>query len=193
MKSFIFKSFSGIWHPSESSGHPRAKSGKVGHAWASLGMNTPKCHTRLLPSMDVYLHAKSQSEISTPSRDIIVERILRSDWPRAFWPKTQEQDFSWTCGFRRMIKGHKIFDLRQKKVHINGLIFCQNTKKSIFRLIFLKISQTRFFLKNRALSLFSVYGPLTSYQKSEKTDEPILRKTLDRQTERQTDGQTDRP
>ena len=62
---------------------------------------------------------KNQSEIWSPSRDIIVERILRSDWQRAFSAKTQERDFSWTCGFRRMIKDHKI-----KKVHINGLMEC---------------------------------------------------------------------
>ena len=76
-KIFHFKSFPATSHPSESPAPPRAKLGKVGHAWASLGMTTPKCHIRLLPFMDVYLHAKNRSEISTPSRDIIVERKFR--------------------------------------------------------------------------------------------------------------------
>ena len=34
----------------------------------------------------------------------------------------------------------------------------------------------RIFLKNRALSLLSIYGPLTSCKISEKTNEPIPRK-----------------
>ena len=44
--------------------------------------------------MDVYLYATNHSEISTPSRDIVVERILQSDWPRAFWPKFQELELN---------------------------------------------------------------------------------------------------
>jgi hypothetical protein len=42
-----------------------------------------------------------------------------------------------------------------------------------------KFGQTGFFPKNRAPSLFSVYESLTSYRKSEKTLEPIPRKTGD--------------
>ena len=45
-----------------------------------------------------------------------------------------------------------------------------------------------FFFENRALSLFSVYGPLSSCRKSEKTNDPILRKTLEGRTDR---GRTD--
>ena len=146
MKSFIFKSFSGIWHPSESSGHPRAKSGKVGHAWAGLGMNTQKCHTRLLPSMDVYLHAKSQSEISTPL----------SDWPRAFSAITRERDFSRTCGFRRKLEDIMFFHFKQKKVHINGLDFRQNAKNLVFQHKCCKISILRFFFENPAPLRFVV-------------------------------------
>ena len=42
------------------------------------------------------------------------------------------------------------------------------------------------------LSLFCVYWPLTSCKKSEKTNEPILRKIGDGQTDWRTDWQTDR-
>ena len=38
------------------------------------------------------------------------------------------------------------------------------------------LGKTRIFPKNRAMSLFYVYKPLTSYKKSEKTNEPIPRK-----------------
>ena len=46
----------------------------------------------------------------------------------------------------------------------------------IWLTFFLKISQTRFFPKNRTPSLLTLYGPLTSCKRSEKTLEPILRK-----------------
>ena len=131
-ETFHFKSFPGTCHHSESPGHPRAKSGKVGHAWASLGMTIPKCHTQLLPFMDVYLHAKNQSDISTPSRDINNQRILQSDWPRAFWPKTRQPEFSQTCGFRRMIENHNIFHLRTLWTNISWLNFSLKSKNPIF-------------------------------------------------------------
>ena len=43
------------------------------------------------------------------------------------------------------------------------------------------------FGKNRASSVFSVYGPLTSCKELKKTNEPILRKTPDRLTDWQTE------
>ena len=46
-----------------------------------------------------------------------------------------------------------------------------------------KNGQMDFFLKNRATSVFIIYGPLTSCKKSEKNNEPILRKASDRQTD----------
>ena len=44
----------------------------------------------------------------------------------------------------------------------------------------------RVFFKNLAPSLFFPYHPLTSCKKSEKTNEPILRKVCDEQTDTQT-------
>ena len=41
-----------------------------------------------------------------------------------------------------------------------------------------KFEQTGFFPKKRAPSLLTLYGPLTSCKRSEKTLEPILRKSL---------------
>ena len=45
-----------------------------------------------------------------------------------------------------------------------------------------------FFFKNRAPSVFIIYGPLTSCKKSEKSNKPILRKL----TNERTNGRTDR-
>ena len=110
---FYIKLFPDSLHPSRSPDAPQAKSGKFGHAWASLGMTNPKCSTQPLPFMDVYQHAKNQSEGSTPSRDVSDQRFLQSDWSRAFWAITREPDFSETCGFLRMIEDHKDFHFKQ--------------------------------------------------------------------------------
>ena len=40
----------------------------------------------------------------------------------------------------------------------------------------MNISKSRIFFKNPTLSLFYLYSPLTSYKKSEKSLEPLLRK-----------------
>ena len=61
-------------------------------------------------------------------------KIERSDWLRAFRRMSLgKQDFSRKIVFRRMIEDHEFFHFRQKKVHINGLDFCQNSNNLIFR------------------------------------------------------------
>ena len=47
---------------------PRAKSGKVGHDWASLGMTTLMCHA--LPLMVLHHHAKYYQKCPSGSEDI---------------------------------------------------------------------------------------------------------------------------
>ena len=44
--------------------------------------------------MNLYNHAKNQVISSFYSRDIFSLKILQLDWPRAFWPISQEPDFS---------------------------------------------------------------------------------------------------
>ena len=44
--------------------------------------------------MNLYQHAKNQAFSSLCSRDRVDVNILQSDWPRAFWPITQETHFS---------------------------------------------------------------------------------------------------
>ena len=65
--------------------------------------------------------------------------------------------------------------------------FCVKVQKPYFGAIFEKM---RIFPKNPALSLFYVYGPLTSCKKIEKTNESILRTLRHGQTDGRTDGQT---
>ena len=147
-------------HPSGSPQPPWAKSGKVGHAWASLGMTTPKCRTQLLPFMDVYLHAKNQSEISTTSGDTSNQRILQSDWPRALWAITREPEFSQTCGFREKSDNNSTLHFRPFPAKTNDSILRKSQKSPFlghFGHFWGNLAQTRIFPKNRALSLFSLY------------------------------------
>ena len=46
---------------------------------------------------------------------------MQSDWPRGFLHLTQEQDFSQTRGFNKMIKVIMVHDLNPKDLTINGL------------------------------------------------------------------------
>ena len=138
-------------------------------------------------------HAKNHPKRSSGSWDIKLTRIERSDWPRAFWSITREPDCSWTCGFRRKLGDHKVYRFKVIPVKTNDSIFQKSRKTLIlghFGPFLPKFGQMRFFLKNRALSVFITYCPLTSCKKSEKTNEPILRKSWDRLTDWLTDWQT---
>ena len=44
--------------------------------------------------MNLHQYAKNQAFSSFCSRDIVNLKILQSDWSRAFWPISQELDFS---------------------------------------------------------------------------------------------------
>ena len=84
--------------------------------------------------MDVYRHAKNQSEETSPSRDTSDQRFLQSDWPRAFCmklgvhkrKKVTEHDFSENSHFsKKCEKGPKrpknrVFGLLRK---IESLLF----------------------------------------------------------------------
>ena len=59
--------------------------------------------------------------------------------------------------------------------------FQNKVKCSFFWLFLPKFRQKWIFQRNWVLSHFIFYSPLTSCKKSEKTNEPILRKTLDKQ------------
>ena len=60
------------------------------------------------------------------------------------------------------------------------IVFMKKKKQNIvfLRPFMLKFGEKGFLHINQALPLFSIHSPLTLCKKSEKTDEPILRKTL---------------
>ena len=49
---------------------------------------------QLLISINLYQHANNQAFSSLCSGVIVNLKILQSDWLRAFWPVSQELDFS---------------------------------------------------------------------------------------------------
>ena len=55
---------------------------------------TPIFFNQLLISMNLYENAKHQAFSLFCSRDIVDLKILQSGWLRAFWPISQEPDFS---------------------------------------------------------------------------------------------------
>ena len=67
--------------------------------------------------------------------------------------------------------------------------FSNKSKNSYFWPIFLIFGTNKFLKKNPVLS-HTTHGSLTPCQVSEKTNEPIPRKLLDRRMEGQKDGQT---
>ena len=66
-------------------------------------------------------------------------------------------------------------------------------KKSYVDPFFPKNKEMRFFQKNRASSLLSIYDPLTSCKKLEKTNEPIPRIVRYARTNQPTNQPTNAP
>ena len=61
-----------------------------------LTMLTQKFLHQLLTFINLYELAKNQAISTFSSRDIVHLKILQSDWLSAFWPISQELDFSKT-------------------------------------------------------------------------------------------------
>ena len=108
----------------------------------------------------------------------------------SFGPK---QEFSTKKGFCHFFRNHLSYHFKSFPAESNDW----KSKKMLkgpflgkFFEVFSIFSIFSIFLKNRASSLFKFHGPLTSCKKSEKTNEPILRKSCHRQTDRHTDTQT---
>ena len=61
----------------------------------------------MLPFLGEYLYVNNQKILIIPSRDIEDQRILESDWTRAFWPIICEAEFPryWVCtGKERIVR-----------------------------------------------------------------------------------------
>ena len=59
-----------------------------------LTMPNQKIFNQLLIFANLYQHAKNEAVSSICSGEILDLKILQSGWLRAFWPISQEQDFS---------------------------------------------------------------------------------------------------
>ena len=106
---------------------------------------------------------------------------------------TWEPDFSQACSFCRMLMNHKNFHFTQIPDKTYDVIFLKSSKTMLlghFWPFLIFFAQWGFFQKNLALSLITRYGPLKPCKVSEKTNEPILRKLVDRRKDGQTDGRT---
>ena len=57
-------------------------------------MPNQKNFDQLLIFVNLYQHAENEPVLSTCSEEIVDLKIMQSDWLRAFWPISQEQDFS---------------------------------------------------------------------------------------------------
>ena len=67
--------------------------------------------------MNLHQYAKNQAFSSFCSRDIVNLKVLQSDWLRAFWPISQEPDFS------------QVWDLCKNTANIIKLLYRQNSEK----------------------------------------------------------------
>ena len=98
-----------------------------------------------------------------------------------FCPKSQEGEFSQIWDLHRKLANHETLHFRSFLAKTNDSILHKSLKTLFLGLfgpfwaLFQFLGKMRIFPKNRALSLFYIYGPLTSYKKIEKTNEPILR------------------
>ena len=105
-----------------------------------------------------------------------------------FWPFSAKYDFSrkiWFGHFLPLIPPY-LHAKDQKKVMKQSW---EKRQRPYFRPFLPQRPKIRIFPKNRAPSVFIIYGPLTSCKKSEKSNEPILRKVRCWQTDGLTEWQ----
>ena len=110
----------------------------------------------LVPVIHAYLHAKNPSQI------LMIKEYWNLIGQEPFLALTWEPDFSQAWSFRRMLMNHKNFTQIPDK--INGKIFFKNSRSLFlghFWPFLLTFAPWRFSQKNPALSLTTIYGPLT--------------------------------
>ena len=73
--------------------------------------------------MNLHQRDKNEAVSSICSGEILDLKILQSDWLRAFWPISQEQDFSQIWDLCRNIANNINFHYRTTSVKINDQIF----------------------------------------------------------------------
>ena len=122
----------------------------------------------MLPSFNNYPYGKNLRDRLIHSSYIDDQRILQSDWLRAFKAISEELDFPQICSFHRATKNTVIHHLWGRKRHMNGLNFLKKPKKPIFEELLDFFPKRRLFLKKLALSVFDT---LTTSKTSGKSYE----------------------
>ena len=126
----------------------------------------------------------TQLHHSLLSYDITFLRILQFDWLAAFWPIIRDPKFFQICWWN--INSNISFHFRLFLRKTNMTQFFKKSQKTPFwspsRSFLSKFRQKWIFLEKRALSAFQYLNYLPLHQKSEKFNEPFLRKLLDGHT-----------
>ena len=73
--------------------------------------------------MNLHQYAKNQVFSSFCSRDIVNLKILQSDWSRAFWPISQEPEFSQVWNLCKNTANIIKFPYKPSSEKINDSIF----------------------------------------------------------------------
>ena len=140
-----------------------------------LTMSNQKVFNQLLLSLNFYQHAKNEAVWSICSGEIVDLKILQSDWLRAFWPISQKVFSKYRiCAKTQQYK----FSLQKKFSKNQWQNFSLNSKN-----LFWPISQflgLKVLPKNLILLHRTWWGFLAPCQNSEKPNDPIPRKPLDR-------------
>ena len=138
--------------------------------------------------MVFYHHANNYQKRSSGLEDIQTWKIEQSDWPRAFDPYNSRTRIfldMWMVLSDFLQYGAHFRTFSAKSNEGNLKYIRKGPFLSYFGPFLPNLGQMRIFPKNRAPSLFILYGPLTSCKKPEKTDEPILRKMRYERTDEQ--------
>ena len=86
-------------------------------------MSNQKNLNQLLIFVNLYQRAKNEAISSICSGRIVVLKILQSDWLRAFWPISQEQDISQIRDLCRNTANNRSLHDRENTVKINDQNF----------------------------------------------------------------------
>ena len=137
----------------------------------------------------IYFHELSKiNEMKNKTKTIFFIRIRI--WP-LFAQKHENQIFSVFAESSATICS---FILHTFQMRFNSLLLLHKSTKTSFWAQFDPFcpqnGEIGFFLENRAPSLLSIYSPLTSCKKLEKTNEPMLRKVRYERTDERTDALT---
>jgi len=85
-------------------------------------------------SMVFYLHAKKYKKRLNGSKDIVIWKIERSDWSRAFAPKSREREFSQIWDLCRKLANHKTLHFRSFLAKTNDSILHESPKKNYLQI-----------------------------------------------------------